>query len=134
MEKFSEAINFCGFCDLGFISPKFIWLYQKFDGKQIQEQLDRALATPDWMNLFPNTKLHHLSSLVLDHSSLLLRMTQKPRKMKTKIEKMFRFESMWLKDQRCEEVVKDTWEERLVTSSEHVQVTCLDKCRTSFKA
>ena len=41
---------------------------------------------------------------------------------------------MWLKDQRCEEVVKDTWEERLVTSSEHVQVTCLDKCRTSFKA
>lgn len=34
----------------------------------------------------------------------------------------------------CEEVVKDEWEEGLVTSSEHLQVTCLDKCRTSLEA
>lgn len=27
MDRFTEAINFCGFRDLGYIGPKFTWLY-----------------------------------------------------------------------------------------------------------
>lgn len=46
MDRFIEAINFCGFCDLGLIGPKFTWLYQKSDGGQIRERLDKALAMP----------------------------------------------------------------------------------------
>ena len=46
MDRFIEAINFCGFCDLGLIGPNFTWLYQKSDGGQIRERLDKALAMP----------------------------------------------------------------------------------------
>nr|XP_023927289.1 uncharacterized protein LOC112038687 [Quercus suber] len=104
MKNFIDTIDFCGFRDLGFNGPKFMWIYHRADGMQIRERLDRALATPEWMNLFPEAKLFHLSSSASDHSPLALRMVQKRRKKKTR--KTFRFKSMWLKDQRCEEVVK----------------------------
>lgn len=74
MDNFNEAINFCGFRNMGFIGPKFTWLYQKSDGEHIRERLDCALATQEWMDLFPTAKLFHLSSSVLDHSPLLLHM------------------------------------------------------------
>lgn len=48
MVSFLNAINWCGFRDLGFVGPKFTWLYQRKDGTQIRERLDRALATEDW--------------------------------------------------------------------------------------
>ena len=70
MENFINAINHCGFRDIGFIGLKNTWLYQKLDGTQIWERLDRALATKEWMDLFPMAKLYHLSSLASDHSPL----------------------------------------------------------------
>ena len=74
MKNFIETINYYGLRDLGFISLKFSWLYQRADGLQIREQLDRAMATLGWINIFPEAKLFHLTSSVLDHSSLALRM------------------------------------------------------------
>ena len=32
MELFLEVINCCALRDLGFVGPKFTWLYQKRDG------------------------------------------------------------------------------------------------------
>ena len=72
MKNFIDTINFCGFHDLGFNGPKFTWRYHQADGMQIRERLDRALATPEWMNLFPEAKLFHLSSSVSDHLPLAL--------------------------------------------------------------
>nr|POE89050.1 hypothetical protein CFP56_60442 [Quercus suber] len=40
MARFKEVIDVCGLKDLGFIGPRFTWLYQKFDGSQIRERLD----------------------------------------------------------------------------------------------
>ena len=48
--------------------------------------------------------------------------------------KMFRFESMWLKDQRCEEVVKKAWEEGMMISTGGVLENCLGQCRVSLEA
>lgn len=45
MDSFNEAINYCGFHDMGYIGPKLMWLYQKSNGEQIRERLDRALVT-----------------------------------------------------------------------------------------
>ena len=44
MGNFVDIINWCGLQDVGFVGPKFTWLYQREDGVQIQERLDRALA------------------------------------------------------------------------------------------
>ena len=40
MDNFVEAINFCGLRDIGFVGPKFTWIYQRVDGIQIRERLD----------------------------------------------------------------------------------------------
>ena len=104
MKNFTKTINYCGLQDLGFFGPKFTWLDQRAYGLHIREQLDRAMATLGWINIFPEAKLFHLTSPVSDHSPLALQMVQKLRKKKAR--KNFRFESMWLRDQRCEEVQK----------------------------
>ncbi|XP_075665642.1 uncharacterized protein LOC142635351 [Castanea sativa] len=132
MKNFIEAINYCGLRDLGFIGPKFTWIYQCEDGMQIQERLDRAMATPRWINIFPKAKLFHLTSSVSDHSPLALQMVQKQRNKKAR--KTFRFEAMWLRYQRCEEVVKKAWEEGKLTSSGSMLGSCLEKCWARLEA
>ena len=130
MTNFIETINACGLHDLGYNGPKFTWNYERADGVRIRERLDRALATPEWTSLFPLAKLYHLSSSVLDHAPLVLRMTQKLRCRRQK--KSFRFESMWLKDQRCEQVVIDAWEKGRFSTEGHVLQNCLEQCRSSL--
>ena len=101
------------------------------DGEQIREWLDRALVTTEWLNLFPEVKLHHLTSSASDHSPLLLRLVQKCRRRPKKI---FHFELMWLKDPRCEEVVLEAWNDGLAYRSEFPLVLCLEKCRVKLEA
>ena len=47
-----------------------------------------------------------------------------------KAKKLFKFESIWLKDQRCKEIVKEAWEEGLITAQEYVLNNYLEKCRS----
>lgn len=101
--NFVETINWCGLCDIGFVGPRFTWIYVMRDGKQIRERLDRALASVEWVNLFPRARLHHLTNAASDHSPLLLRLDI--RLSKKRMKKLFRFESMWLKEPQCEEIV-----------------------------
>ena len=81
---------------------------------------------------FPSAKCFHLASLALDHSPLSLRLLPKP--WKRKVGKLFCFESMWLKDPRCEEIVQETWGEGLAKSSNYALGKCLDRCRIRLKA
>ena len=78
------------------------------------------------MHLFPAAKLYHLSSSALDHSPLSLHLVLK--KKQKKMIKAFRFESMWLKDSRCEDIVKAIWEEELQVDMEGVLKSCLEHC------
>lgn len=43
MARFNSVINSYGLQEVGFIGRKFTWLYQRSDGFQIRERLDRAL-------------------------------------------------------------------------------------------
>ena len=131
MKNFIETTNYYGLQDLGFIGPKFKWIYQRANGLQIREWLNRAMATPEWINIFPEAKIFHLTSSISNHSSLALRMVQKRRKKKGR--KTFRFESMWLRDQRCEEVVQKAWKEGKLTSTGSMLESCSEKCRTKLE-
>ena len=131
MMNFVNTINCCGLRDIGYVGPKYTWWYVRRDGEQIRERLDRALVTTKWLNLFPKAKLHHLTSSASDHSPLLLRLVQKRRRRPKKI---FHFESMWLKNPRCEEVVLEAWYDGLADRSEFPLVSCLEKCRVKLEA
>jgi len=132
MESFVDTINWCGLRDIGFIGPKFTWLYKSRDGLQIRERLDRALATVEWVNLFPMARLYHLTSAASDHSPLALHFVQRIRERRRK--RLFRFESMWLKDPKCEEVVLEAWEEGLAVSSGFPLTSYLERCKLRLEA
>ena len=84
------------------------------------------LANKEWMDLFPIAKLYHLTSSASDYSPLSLHLV--PKRKKKKIRRSFRFESMWLKDSRCEDIVKAIWEEELQVDMEGVLKSCLEHC------
>ena len=117
---------------MGFVGPKFTWLYLREDGIQIRERLDRALAMLEWLNLFPSAKLFHLTFLASDHSLLYLHFKRRPPK--RMVGRVFRFESMWLKDSRCEEVIHEAWDEGKLKGIEFILKNCLDRCRVKLNA
>ena len=46
---------------------------------------------------------------------------------------VFRFESMWLKEPRCEEIVHEALEEGKAITSYFSLTTCLDRCRARLE-
>uniref|UniRef100_A0A2N9H3A9 Uncharacterized protein n=1 Tax=Fagus sylvatica TaxID=28930 RepID=A0A2N9H3A9_FAGSY len=104
MQRFRDAIDDCGFLDLGYHGPSFTWTNNR-GGDMTWERLDRALATPEWLMLFPTTKVHHLDGRWSDHKPIL--MSTEP--LRTPTRKLFRFEEMWTADTGCEETVAASW-------------------------
>lgn len=132
MVQFNNCINYCGLKELDFIGPVFTWLYQRGEGYQIREQLDRAVVSSDWSLLFPKARLFHKSTSVSNHRLLLLKFFEEQKRGRHK--KHFRFESMWLKDSRCEGIVTSAWNEGLTDTSSNPIQTCLNACRTKMEA
>jgi len=80
MKNFTETLNWCGLRDIGFMGPRFTWLYQTVDGGQIKEWLDRAVASLVWVEWFKEARVYHLSNSASDHSVLSLHFFLKQRK------------------------------------------------------
>ncbi|KAL5570777.1 hypothetical protein UlMin_020374 [Ulmus minor] len=75
MSHFREAINYCELADLGFRGPKFTWKRGNGAGL-VQERLDRMLGNSRWLDLFPNSLVHHLNLRGSDHRPLLVELLQ----------------------------------------------------------
>ena len=43
----------CSFADLGYEGPKFMWFKRLSGGITVWEHLDKAVANPEWLTLFP---------------------------------------------------------------------------------
>lgn len=57
MLRFKNTVDSYGLREINYIRPKYTWMYQRKDGFQIRERLDRALASSDWALLFPPVKI-----------------------------------------------------------------------------
>lgn len=70
MQLFREAIDECGFLDLGLSGSQFTWHKHFSNGHSIWERLDRCLANNDWLIKFAGSKVHHLHCSTSDHNPL----------------------------------------------------------------
>ena len=117
MRLFRDNINICELCDLGYYGSDFTWSRRLGTKGWVREHLDRAFVLMDWIVMFPTTKLFHVANSVSDHSMLILK-NEKPTGWRKKRTKLFRFESMWLRDERCFGLVTDAWEKGRISGTD----------------
>ncbi|XP_075675058.1 uncharacterized protein LOC142644299 [Castanea sativa] len=70
MKDFKEALDYCGFRDLGFVGALYTWCNNQFDKTTIWIRLDRGVATSSWIQMFPSTRVHHILGSLSDHCPL----------------------------------------------------------------
>jgi exonuclease III len=104
MQLFRDALDDCGFVDLGFTGPKFTWSNNR-PGDMTWERLDRVVATSDWLLRFPSTRVYHLEGRWSDHKPIWV--SSEPMVLPKR--RPFRFEEVWTSDQGCENVIEALW-------------------------
>ncbi|XP_074314766.1 uncharacterized protein LOC141650159 [Silene latifolia] len=58
--------------DIPFFGPRLTWMNGQLGDNCIMERLDRAYATQEWFDMFPQTSLLNLPILIFDHSPIIL--------------------------------------------------------------
>ncbi|CAK8566634.1 unnamed protein product [Lathyrus sativus] len=101
-----QAVSDYNLADILIEGHQFTWIKIRSTDHVVEGRLDRALATPDWMDLFPNVKLVNLITSHLDHSPILLHCDPGQQKRRNY---MFKFESCWLKGECIDDVVQNRW-------------------------
>ncbi|KAL5770431.1 hypothetical protein ACOSP7_014585 [Xanthoceras sorbifolium] len=72
INQFRDAVDFCGFQDLGYSSSIFTWCSKRHSNDMIQERLDRFFCANNWGDLFPVSSVCHLQFWQSDHRPLTL--------------------------------------------------------------
>lgn len=108
MQQFRSTLDFCSLLDLGFQGWPFTWSNRKEGSAETWVRLDRGVCTKEWLNLFPNARLRHVSVATSDHLGLLLD-TVGFSQLSHRKKRQFRFEQSWTKDPSCEAIISEAW-------------------------
>ena len=108
MEEFRTTLAQCGLSDLGFQGNIFTWRNGRPGDDFVQERLDRACATLEWRDLFPQAKVKHIQAAYSDHNPISLStQVTSPMTKRKKIPK--RFEEKWSTHPECELIILEAW-------------------------
>ncbi|XP_050290036.1 uncharacterized protein LOC126728215 [Quercus robur] len=109
MQGFRDALDYCALKDMGYTRFPYTWCNRRPGDQNTWIRLDRGVATVDWVFRFLAFHIHHLDAFHSDQKPLLLCSDSEFKRFYKK-GCPFRFEAMWLKDNTCEEVIKQSWE------------------------
>ncbi|KAK3231896.1 hypothetical protein Dsin_003777 [Dipteronia sinensis] len=105
---FANRIDHNNLVDLGFIGSKFTWMTKRGIGEAIWEWLDRAFCFMDWRLQYAEGFVRHLPRVVSDHCPVLIQLHSNH--IPNASCKSFRFEAVWLKHRKFEDVISKNWE------------------------
>ncbi|GAA0151512.1 hypothetical protein LIER_10217 [Lithospermum erythrorhizon] len=72
MEFFCQVVNDCGLFDVGYSRFKYTWCNNVISPNYTRERLDRCLASKDWMDMFSQAHLVHLTTNSSNHLPIVL--------------------------------------------------------------
>ena len=125
VQLFRDAINACGFIDLGYSGFRFTWSKHYTNSYSIWERQNRALYITEWLNQFASTKVGHLTCTTSDHSPLWITPSDIA---PPPISRPFRFEEMWLLGKECGRVVEAMWRNTFSSEAETQVMKKIAKC------
>ncbi|KAL6134326.1 hypothetical protein ACLB2K_066558 [Fragaria x ananassa] len=100
---FQGALDDAELFDLGFRGAPFTW-----KGGDVRCRLDRAVATPSWLDVFPASRVLHLPPIHGDHVPLLIGVFQEE-PLQRQWQFWFLFNSAWTAHEGCRDVVAAGW-------------------------
>ncbi|MCI05437.1 endonuclease/exonuclease/phosphatase family protein, partial [Trifolium medium] len=103
---FRNAVSDCDLTNIQLEGYPFTWIKSRGTEHVIEERLDRALASTEWISQFPKAKLINLLTSYSDHSPILLQCSPLIRQ---EHKYAFKFENSWLQEEDIREVVTDGW-------------------------
>jgi hypothetical protein len=118
-----------GMIDLDFSGNPFTWSNKRRGDQLIKERLDRGIANPKWVHLFPHFSVRHLPAQSFDHNPILLDMAHSD----LSLPRPFRFEEFWTFDATCSSVVSEAWNNSLSGSPQHNLSNNLTNTTTALK-
>ncbi|KAF9609236.1 hypothetical protein IFM89_014430 [Coptis chinensis] len=68
----NELIQDTGLLDIGFSGNPFTWWNKQSGLNSVKKRLDRSLTNAEWLLIFLEAKLSHISTTTSDHTALLL--------------------------------------------------------------
>lgn len=106
MELFRNVLTDCNLVDVGFSRRWFTWERGNLPKTNIRERLGRGVTNEEWMAMFPEVTIQHLTHSFSDHCPFLVN-TKKAAQEVT--EKAFKFEAWWTMEESFKEEVKNIW-------------------------
>ncbi|KAF7148704.1 hypothetical protein RHSIM_Rhsim03G0167500 [Rhododendron simsii] len=129
ISSFHEMISECGLIDLEFKGPKFTWRNNRSADSLIMERIDMAFANAQWRELNGQAMVFVEAAVGSDHNPLILD-TAVPL---NRVGKPFRFESFWVTDGECKEVVSTAWSQACEGTVMNRVCKKLRKCKEELK-
>ena len=132
MTDFRSALDFYELCDLGYVGSPFTWRNNQFDGMVTWIKLGRGVATTAWTQLFPSVRVHHIAGSLSSHCPLWVCLDDENDRFYKK-GRPFRFEAVWMIDDRCEGVIKNAWDGNTLVNPMERLVRKVDVCHSSLQ-
>lgn len=125
MQDFKDVLDECDFRDLGYMGGKFTWCNGHRDGHTIWERIARAMATIDWLEKFPHTKVVHLECGTSNQKPIVIFPTCIPKK----TQRPWRFEQMWIDVEGCRDSMESAWRQPALGSPMQQVEDKLKRCQ-----
>ncbi|XP_019199061.1 PREDICTED: uncharacterized protein LOC109192809 [Ipomoea nil] len=104
IEGFNDALGDCQLNDLGMTGGNFTWEKGRGTDSWVEERLDRAVATTEWMELHAEALVSSIYTRSSDHCAISVDLETRPVRAAMRA---FKFESAWLLEDGCARVVDE---------------------------
>lgn len=105
VREFRAFVRTSGLIDIGFAGPRYTWCNNQQGFARVWEHLDRALVSDDWLAIYPESRIQHLSRFASDHCLILLSASAS----KERGGFSFRFEHFWKCCAGVHHIIKRAW-------------------------
>lgn len=132
MAAFREVLDHCYLKRIPYKGCMFTWDNGRQERENTKQVLDRGFLNPSGWALCPNALISHIPTSVSDHLCLLLELDG-PSNFSVQRKNRFLFELAWLKEENCEEIIKNSWDLTVGEGLTGIQ-SLLDKCAMNLKS